>query len=112
MPEIRRKCMACGDVFDISDPDVLRTWQQWQCPCCGSWEPLSETKAQDTAPQGTPLEMWTVYERPADYPGYFVARKFVVNKDGAFVTSDALFAQTLEALRAKLPPHLFCMPRH
>lgn len=57
------------------------------------------------------LEMWTIYERPADYPGHFVARKSFVNEHGAFATSDALFAQTLESLRAKLPPHLFCIPR-
>jgi hypothetical protein len=29
----------------------------------------------------TPLVMWTVYKHPKDYPGEYVARKFVITQD-------------------------------
>ena len=29
----------------------------------------------------TPLVMWTVYKHPNDYPGEYVARKFVIAED-------------------------------
>ncbi len=30
------KCDACGEACGPSDPDETN-WQQWKCPCCGSW---------------------------------------------------------------------------
>ena len=53
------------------------------------------------------LQTWTVYDHPADYPGLFVARLFI---DGR-VTSTALFASSLEEIRAKLPRGLYPLPR-
>jgi hypothetical protein len=33
------ECTHCGEVFDIEELDESEcTWQQAQCPCCGSWE--------------------------------------------------------------------------
>ena len=29
----------------------------------------------------TPLVMWRVYKHPKDYPGEYVARKFVITED-------------------------------
>jgi hypothetical protein len=57
------------------------------------------------------LTMWTVYDHPADYPGHFVARKWIVDAAGARPSMEAVFAPTLEQVRAKLPPDLFCSPR-
>jgi hypothetical protein len=54
-----------------------------------------------------PLEIWTVYDGPADHPGRFVARKFLFEQ----TTPEVLFGATLEEVRGKLPPGLFCIPR-
>lgn len=56
-----------------------------------------------------PLSMWTVYEKPSDYPGHFVARRWL---SGATVvaTSDVLLAGDLALLRAMLPQGLHCLP--
>jgi hypothetical protein len=57
------------------------------------------------------LVMWTVYDHPPDFPGHFVARKFVMRVGVPFATMDALFALDLPSLRAKLPPGLYCLDR-
>lgn len=32
-------CSYCGECFPshLADPDINATWQQWECPACGSW---------------------------------------------------------------------------
>jgi hypothetical protein len=58
------------------------------------------------------LSIWTVYKRPSDYPALYVARRHESRSDGtAVATLEAVFADTLEAVRAKLPPGLVCIPR-
>ena len=49
-----------------------------------------------------PLQMWTVYDHPLDYPDFFVARRFEVTADGAMPTSIALHSEDLEELREAL----------
>lgn len=59
------------------------------------------------------LSVWTVYDRPSDYPDSFVARRHVVRAGGITVaTLDAVFSTSLDGVRAKLPPGLYRMPRH
>lgn len=59
-----------------------------------------------------PLSIWTVYDHPADRPDKFVARRWEAqNGPEPVPTNDILEADTLEALRRLLPPHLFRMPR-
>lgn len=29
-------CSACEESWDVHDLEET-TWQQWRCPCCGSW---------------------------------------------------------------------------
>lgn len=55
------------------------------------------------------LSMWTLYEKPLDYPDQFVARRWLA---GATVvpTEDVLLADNLATLRAKLPQGLHCLP--
>jgi len=53
------------------------------------------------------LPMWTVYMNPKDYPGKFVARCWDLDKP----TTNVIVADTLEEVRALLPPGLICMPR-
>ena len=58
------------------------------------------------------MVMWTVYENPSDYPGKFVARKFVIGR-GTFEPSlnDVHVADTLEAVRGMIPVGLVCTRR-
>lgn len=58
------------------------------------------------------LSVWTIYDHPRDYPDGFVARRHEVRPGGTTVaTLDAVFAATLEGVRAKLPPHLHYIAR-
>jgi hypothetical protein len=58
------------------------------------------------------LSIWTIYDSPSDYPGQFVARCFISDAIGVTPTGVALFAGTLGAVRAMLPPGLHRIPRY
>ena len=45
------------------------------------------------------LDMWTVYERPSDYPDSYVARRFEVHRDGVRATGSIVISDDLENLR-------------
>lgn len=60
--------------------------------------------------QAEPLSIWTVYDRPADYPTKFVARRWLATMQ-LVPTDDVLLDDTLDALRNRLPPGLVQMPR-
>ena len=57
------------------------------------------------------LSMWTVYERPADHPQQYVARRWIAIPK-AELTSEFLVADDLESLRQKLPAGLVRMDRN
>lgn len=57
------------------------------------------------------LFLWTVYDSPADHPGEFVARLFVVFGGESKATRMFVKAPSLDEVRAKLPPGLFRMNR-
>jgi hypothetical protein len=57
----------------------------------------------------TALEIWTVYDHPLDYPGYFVARKWFVGLT-LEPTDEILLDTDLNSLRKHMPPWLYCMP--
>jgi len=58
------------------------------------------------------LTLWTIYHNPSDYPGKYVARRFVVERGlGLKAAREVLIADTLEAIRARLPPGLYCLGR-
>ena len=52
------------------------------------------------------LAIWTVYNNPTDYPGKFVARKFLATAPDPTATAEVEIADTLAELRKKLPPWL------
>jgi hypothetical protein len=60
-----------------------------------------------------PLIMWTVYDRPADYPNSFVARKFEVSSGGELrPTADMIVAPDLGNIRRVLANRgLTCITR-
>lgn len=55
--------------------------------------------------------IWTVYQSPLDYPGEFVARRWVIGVGVAHATDEVRRADTLENLRRILPPGLYRLPR-
>lgn len=57
------------------------------------------------------LPMWTVTQHPLDYPDGFVARMCRALPQPQ-VTQFAVYGDTLEEVRAGLPPGLFRMPRY
>lgn len=59
------------------------------------------------------LSMWTIYDHPDDCPLCFIARRWLIvsgNPDPVH-TDEILMADTLDELRAKLPPGLACFSR-
>lgn len=46
------------------------------------------------------ISVVTIYEKPADYPDSFVARRHTVGAAGTFATNDYQIAPTIEPLRA------------
>jgi hypothetical protein len=49
------------------------------------------------------LIMWTIYDRPSDFPDCFVARKFEIGRGGEpRATSDILVAHEIDKLRSLL----------
>lgn len=55
------------------------------------------------------LEIWVIYDCPADYPGKFVARKWVLDVP----TKTVIIGDTLDEVRNKLPnkQNLVCLDR-
>jgi hypothetical protein len=47
------------------------------------------------------LEVWTLYEKPSDYPGLYVARRFEIhpNNPEPQPTADVIVNESLEVLR-------------
>jgi hypothetical protein len=47
----------------------------------------------------TPLVMWTVYKHPKDYPGDYVARKFVITEDFYGPSNESISSRSLRDVR-------------
>lgn len=45
-------------------------------------------ESQRDAYERNVLNIWTVYDHPADFPHSYVARRFEVDEDGSHVTDD------------------------
>lgn len=57
------------------------------------------------------LPMWTIYERPRDYPAGFVVRRSVTDPTGCYHDAAAQYAPDLASARALVPPGLQLLPR-
>ena len=57
------------------------------------------------------LTMWTIYRDPDDYPGQYVARRWEA-RETPVATGDLHLADSLEAIRALIPPGLARLPRY
>ena len=47
----------------------------------------------------TPLVMWTVYKHPNDYPGEYVARKFVIAENSYQCSKESISSRSLRDVR-------------
>ncbi|HEX8957375.1 MAG TPA: hypothetical protein VF798_13930 [Burkholderiaceae bacterium] len=64
-------------------------------------------KGKQTKSNDDDLSMWVVYEEPPGFPDQYVARRYVLEKD----TGDYVVGDTLNDVRAKLPPGLMRLER-
>lgn len=92
------RCLRCGKT-SYHGEDI----RQRYCGHCHHFHDDSNSSLR------TPekLVFWTVYKHPSDYPGLFVARKWL----DMLPTQEVLFAPTLNALYAQIPPGLWRFPR-
>jgi len=58
------------------------------------------------------MEMWTVYDHPLDYPDGFAARKCVIGVNTVTHTDEMFTGDTLDEVRALLPPGLYRIHRY
>lgn len=56
------------------------------------------------------LTMWVITANPSDFPGQFVARQWMIHSNRSTPTSEHHVADTLDAVRAMLPPFLTMLP--
>lgn len=45
------------------------------------------------------LSIWTVYKDPADYPGKYVARRFLITGGGSHATPEVVINDSLEVIQ-------------
>lgn len=73
---------------------------------------MTPTEAHALARSQGMLAIWTIYDKPSDYPSGVIARMHVVMKDGSSgVTTATISGATLNEVRQKLPPGLTCLGR-
>lgn len=61
---------------------------------------------------GAVMSLWTVYKHPKDFPRHFVARRFLIIRIGECPpTDDVVIGDTIDDVRAKLPPGLYRVDR-
>ena len=58
------------------------------------------------------MGMWAVTQSPSDYPGKFVARKWLIGIGTVAATAELHVEDTLDEVRDKLPRDLILIPRH
>ena len=58
-----------------------------------------------------PLETWTIYDHPRDYPDHFVVRRCSITREGLKPDPQAHLATSLEDARRLIPEGLYRMPR-
>ncbi len=62
--------------------------------------------------KGDELVIYTIYERPSDYPDKFVVRAHAVGSDGKqYVSQECKLADSLKEARSHIPPDKVRMQR-
>ena len=57
------------------------------------------------------LRMFTIFDRPTDYPRHFVVRAFTIAVGGPVPNDRVQLADSLDEARALIPEGLACMTR-
>lgn len=58
------------------------------------------------------LRVWTIYDHPRDFPDYFVAREWLINRGESFPSGNVAASNSLDALRAMMmKTGLVCLGR-
>jgi hypothetical protein len=57
------------------------------------------------------LAIYTIYQNPADHPGKFVVRRFVIDADKATPDADVIVCDSLVEARFHIPLGLFNLKR-
>jgi hypothetical protein len=57
------------------------------------------------------LDIWTIYDRPRDFPDCFVARCFTIGEGAIERAKYVITAPTLEEIREMIPWGLALLPR-
>ena len=57
------------------------------------------------------LPHWVITENPSDFPGQFVARKWLIGSGTTAATTEIFTGKTLDEVRDLLPAHLVKLPR-
>lgn len=58
------------------------------------------------------LSIWTVYERPSDYPNSYVARRYDIGPNSVEPTGDLIVAPTIDLIRSQLPEGVVRLDPH
>lgn len=85
-------CAGCGCTEVFACPERCHWRAPGLCSACA---------------HGDEPTTWAVYERPRDFPAGFLARQYV----GVVPTETHIKGQSLDEVRAKLPPGLACVSR-
>lgn len=66
----------------------------------------------DNSKTGRDLSIWTITEKPRDYPDCFVARLHIISAGASSATPEHILSTDLEALRDEMIRRgLVCIPR-
>lgn len=57
------------------------------------------------------MKLWTIYERPLDYPEGYVLREWMILRGANLAPGPATRHATLAQARDAMPPGLFRLPR-
>lgn len=58
------------------------------------------------------LDLFTIYERPKDYPTCFVVRKWIIHGAEPEPGGVVALSKTLDGARKSIPPGLTCLTRN
>jgi len=57
------------------------------------------------------MSQYVIYNNPRDYPGKYVMRRWDIRAGEMIATDNMELAETLEEIRGKVPPGLYCLER-
>lgn len=105
---VKSKYLYCGIVLEngiVTETAPIVKWMkgmtmeeiQAKAPVHYEFLPVKQRTMKNE-----PLDLWVIYNKPADYPTKFVVRKWILDKPtDVFHTAD-----TLEGIRKKIPLNL------